>query len=169
MSTATSLMTFAEFEQLPDVEGFKRELVSGDVITMPPPKKIHSDIALQIQRILTRHFDWKRVRPDHNGYRIGVDNWLEPDVSVTWPDQQVKDGYFVGSPMIAVEVLSPGEEIDEKLALYLDGGAKEVWIVNYRKMTMSVFAAEGNKPRHVRDQYHSETLGVTITLAEIFQ
>jgi Uma2 family endonuclease len=169
MSTATSLMTFAEFEQLPDVEGFKRELVSGDVITMPPPKKIDSDIALQIQRILTRHFDWKRVRPDHNGYRIGVDNWLEPDVSVTWPDQQVKDGYFVGSPMIAVEVLSPGEEIDEKLALYLDGGAKEVWIVNYRKMTMSVFAAEGNKPRHIRDEYHSEALGVTITLAEIFQ
>lgn len=38
-----------------------------------------------------------------------------------------------------------------------------------RKMTMSVCAAEGNKPRHVRDQYHSEALGVTITLAEIFQ
>ena len=125
------------------------------------------------------------MRPDHNGYRIGPDNWLEPDVSVTWPDQAVEDGYFVGSRMIAVEVLSPGEEIDEKLALYLDGGAKkrtgrhsggalcagkkEVWIVNYRKMTLSVFAAEGNKARHVRDQYHSEALGGVITLAEIFQ
>ena len=54
-----------------------------------------------------------------------IDNWLEPDVSVTWPDQALEDGYFVGSPMIAVELLSPGEEIDEKLALYLDGGAKE--------------------------------------------
>jgi Uma2 family endonuclease len=168
MSTATSLMTFAEFERLPDLEGFKRELVGGEVITMPPPKKIHSDIALRVQRILARHFDWERVRPDHNGYRIGVDNWLEPDVSVTWPDQAVDNGYFIGSPMIAVEVLSPGEEIDEKLALYLDGGAKEVWIVNYRKLTMSVFAAEGNKPRHVRDQYYSEALGVTIALAEIF-
>jgi hypothetical protein len=65
------------------------------------------------------------VRPDRNGYRIGVENWLEPDVSVTWPDQVVEDGYFVGSPMIAVEVLSPGEEIDQKLALYLDSGAKK--------------------------------------------
>ena len=167
MSTATSLMTFAEFERLTDLEGFKRELVGGEVITMPPPKKIHSDIALRIQRILARHFDWERVRPDHNGYRIGVDNWLEPDVSVTWPDQAVEGGYFVGSPMIAVEVLSPGEEIDEKLALYLDAGAK-VWIVNYRKLTMSVFAAEGNKPRHVREQYYSEALGMTIALAEIF-
>jgi hypothetical protein len=33
---------------------------------------------------------------------------------------------------------------------------------------MSAFAAEGNKPRHMRDQYHSETLGVNVTLAEIF-
>jgi Uma2 family endonuclease len=78
------------------------------------------------------------VRPDHNGYRIGVDSWLEPDVRITWPDQPVENGYFAGSPMLAVEVLSPGEEIDEKLALYLDGGAKEVSIVNYRKVTMSV-------------------------------
>ncbi len=169
MSTAASLMTFVQFEQLSDIDGYKRELVGGEIVTMPPPKKIHSDLALRIQRILTRHFDWDRVRPDHNGYRIGPDNWLEPDVSVTWPEQAVEDGYFVGSPMIAVEVLSPGEEIDEKLALYLDGGAKEVWIVNYRKMTLSVFAAEGNKARHVRDQYHSEALGGIITLAEIFE
>jgi Uma2 family endonuclease len=133
MSTATSLMTFAQFEQLPCLDGFKRELVSGEIVTMPPPKKILSDIALQIQRILTRHFEWQRVRPDHNGYRIGPDNWLEPDVSVTWPDQAVEDGYFVGSPMLVVEVLSRGEEIDEKLALYLDRGAKGVWIINYRR------------------------------------
>jgi Uma2 family endonuclease len=113
-------MTFVQFEQLRNFEGFRRELAGGEVVTTPPPKKIHADVALQVQRILTRHFDWKRVLPDHNGCRIGLDNWLQPDVSVARPDQAVEDGYFVGSPMIAVEVLSPGEEIDEKLALYLD-------------------------------------------------
>ena len=48
----------------------------------PTAQKFHSDVALRIQRILTRHFDWDRVRPDHNGCRFGSDKWLEPGVSV---------------------------------------------------------------------------------------
>src|SRR5581483_9542791 len=98
MSIATSLMTFAEFEQLPPVEGFKQELVSGEVVTMRPPKKIHSEIALQIQRILTRHFVKTGAPPDHNGYRLELDNWLEPDV--TWPGRirQLRTDISSGPP-----------------------------------------------------------------------
>jgi Uma2 family endonuclease len=167
MSTATSLMTFAEFEQLPDPIAGKRELVNGEVVTMPPPELNHSDTARRILFFLGDRFDRRRVFPDKTGYRIGG-GWLEPDVSVTWPDQRRDEKYLVGSPLVAIEILSPGEEIDEKLALYLDGGAKEVWIVNYRKRTVSVFTAEGNKPRQVRHEYHSEDLGLTMTLQDIF-
>jgi len=39
MST-TSLMTFAEFELLPEIEG-KRELLEGEVTIMPPPELAH--------------------------------------------------------------------------------------------------------------------------------
>jgi hypothetical protein len=43
-----------------------------------------------------------RVWPDHTGYRI-AQGWIEPDVSVSWPDQRRDEKCFLGSPKIAVE------------------------------------------------------------------
>ena len=48
MST-TALMTFAEFEQLPDCPG-KQELIDGEVIQLPPPVAIHTLIAKWCRR-----------------------------------------------------------------------------------------------------------------------
>lgn len=120
MST-TSLSTFAEFEQLPDIAG-KRELIDGEIISMPPPELAHSQVAKQILLLLLARLDKSRVWPDHTGYRIGK-GWIEPGVSVSFPDQRRDEKYFAGSPMIAVEILSPGEEIDRKLTLYFAEGA----------------------------------------------
>jgi len=47
--------------------------------------------------------------------------------------------------MIAVEILSPGEEIDRKLTLYFADGALEVWVI------------------------HSDAAQATFSLAEIFE
>ncbi len=167
-------MTFAEFEQLPYPEAGKMELVNGEVVTtMPPPKKTHQDIASNIQEILVQRFQWKRVRMDHNGYRMGDRSWLEPDVSVTWPDQPVDEGdYFVEAPLIAVEILSPGEEIEEKLALYFGHGAREVWVINPRKKTFSAYVKRGESVtfQQVTDEFRSEAAdGLVIRLSDIFK
>jgi Uma2 family endonuclease len=169
MSTAASLMTFAEFEQLPDIEGYKQELVNGEVVTMPPPQLEHSLLRDRIQYFLAARLDQRRVHGDHTGYRIGG-GWLEPDVSVSWPDQRRDEKYFIGSPMIAVEILSPGEDWAEKLDLYIADGAKEVWIIDHRKKTMRAFVAEQDKVvlSRVTDAFRSEAAGFTITLADIF-
>ena len=80
-------MTFAEFEQLPYPEAGKMELVNGEVITMPPPVLSHSIIARRVQRFLEKHIDKELVWGGHTGYRV-ADGWLEPDVSIAWPDQR---------------------------------------------------------------------------------
>lgn len=127
-----SLMTFAEFEQLPYPDPGKMELVNGEVVVvMPPPELTHQKTARAIFLILAARFR-DRTWFDHTGYRMGPRNWLEPDVSVSWPDQQQDEKYFLGAPMIAVEIPSAGEETDEKVAIYLAHGAREVW-VNPRK------------------------------------
>jgi Uma2 family endonuclease len=161
-------MTFAEFEQLPDLDAGKRELVDGEVITMPPPEFEHSDIGLRVLYFLADRIARMRVRPDHTGYLIG-DNWLEPDVSVLWPGQPHAK-YLLGSPMIAIEILSPGEDINRKVALYMEGGAAEVWVLDGRKKTMAVYAKRGDEVVWIRveREYRSEAAGVTITLADIF-
>lgn len=85
MST-TSLISFAEFELLPDIEG-KRELVDGEILTMPPLELAHSQVAKRILFLLAARFGESLVWPDQTGYRIGG-GWIEPDVSVSWPDQR---------------------------------------------------------------------------------
>ena len=164
MSTAASLVTFDEFLQLPDVEGEKLELVEGEVVSMPPPVVEHSDIAVRILRFLTERIGWSRVRPT-TGYRIG-ESCLIPDVSVQWESQGRDENTFLGAPMVAIEILSPHEETETKISIYLHGGAREVWIAN-PKLRMLVVYTSGARIE-VTGEYRSEAIGQTITLADIF-
>ncbi len=164
MSTAASLITFDEFLQMPEAEGEKLELVEGEVVSMPPPIPEHSDIALRIQRFLTERLGWSRVRPDATGYRIGG-SCLIPDVSVQWEDQHRDETAFLGAPMIAVEVLSPHEETESKISIYLRGGAREVWIVNPKLKMLVIYSSQARI--EVTNEYRSEAIGQTVTLADI--
>jgi Uma2 family endonuclease len=168
MST-TSLTTFAEFERLPEIAG-TRELLDGEVTVMPPRELAHSRIARQIFLLLLDRLHKSRVWPDHTGYRI-AQGWIEPDVSVSWPDQRRDQKYFLGSPAIAVEILSPGEEIDRKLTLYFAEGALEVWVINAKRKAMTLYSKHNDQViRHVVDrEFRSEAAQATFSLAEIFE
>lgn len=126
---STGLLTFEEFETLPDSPG-KQELLDGELIQLPPAKQRHMAIAKKFYKLLETALDESRVWFE-TGYRIGS-GWLIPDISVIWPDQQIANGYYQQGPMIAIEVESPGntaEELDRKVVAYLQNGAGEVWVV----------------------------------------
>jgi len=108
--------------------------------------------------------------PDHTGYRI-AQGWIEPDVSVSWPDQRRYEKYFLGSPMIAVEILSPGEEIDRKLTLYFAEGALEVWVIDAKRKAMTIYSHQNDQVirRVVDREYRSEAAQSTFKLVEIFE
>jgi Uma2 family endonuclease len=167
MST-TSLMTFAEFERLPDLPG-RQELVDGELIHMPPPDLQHSQVSKRILRMLLNTVDESLVWPDHTGYRIGG-GWIEPDVSVSWPDQRRDDKYFIGSPMIAVEILSPGEDIERKLTLYFAEDAFEVWVIDVRHKTMTVYLRRNHEVVRlpIDQEYHSEGIQMSVPLSQLF-
>lgn len=161
-------MTFAEFEMLPDIDR-KQELVDGELIVPPPGEIRHAKITKKAFDLLTKGMDYSHVWT-HAGYRIG-DGWIQPDVSIGWPDQKEDDKYFVGSPMIAVEILSTGEEIERKLTLYFAEGALEVWLIDPRHKTMTVYVRQnGEVVRRVVDrEYRCEAAQSTVSLAEIFE
>ena len=161
-------MTFAEFELLLDMPG-KQELVDGELVTMPPPELTHVKIAKRLYELFRRALAEPRVWPDHTGYRIGG-GWIEPDASVSWPDQRRDEKYFLRSPMIAVEILSPGEDIERKLTLYFEEGALEVWVIDSRHKTMTVYVRQnGDVIRRVVDrEYRSDAAQTAVSLAEIF-
>ncbi|HEV2690293.1 MAG TPA: Uma2 family endonuclease [Bryobacteraceae bacterium] len=141
-SDITKLLTFEEFERLPDQPG-KRELLEGDLIELPPAEFEHNRIAHQIYEMLKAAVIAVHARGEaaelgdvyhEMGYKLAKDAYLQPDVSVTHRAQDVSK-YLSGAPAIAIEVVSPSNtavEMEAKTALYFRYGAREVWRI-YRK------------------------------------
>jgi Uma2 family endonuclease len=137
MGTVKTLLTFEEFEQLPDQPG-KQELIRGELIEMPPADYKHHLIADRIFGFLKVAIQQAHARGEAGdlgeafremGYRLPGEGWLQPDVSVTHSGQRVEK-YLIGAPAVAVEVISPSntaKRIDAKAELYFQFGAREVW------------------------------------------
>jgi Uma2 family endonuclease len=139
MGTTRTMLTFEEFESLPDRPG-KQELLGGELIDLPPAKLRQNRIAHRIYEELKSALNQAHARGEaldlgeayhEMGYRLAGNSWVQPDVSVTHAGQGEGE-YFIGAPAIAVEVVSPGnsaEDMDTKAELYFQFGAREVWRV----------------------------------------
>ena len=161
-----TLMTIAEFELLPDVPG-RQELLEGELINLPPAQLTHIKVAEALFRALTPACDAALLHLEA-GYQMSGDTWLQPDVSVAFPYQAVKNDYLQGSPMIVIEVVSPGntaEEIQRKTAAHLNHGAEEVWIVYPRSRCMMVHRS--SVAERITDFYQCALVPVTISLSDI--
>lgn len=138
-TTTTALMTFEEFERLPDQPG-KLELVKGELIEMPVAEFKHDAISHWIFKRLDAALEAAHARGEAGelgevyheiGYKLAGDGYVKPDVSVTHAGQLVEK-HLGGAPAIAVEVVSPSniaELLDTKIQLYFEFGAREVWLV----------------------------------------
>jgi len=121
MSTTTQI-TWDEFLSLPEEPG-KQELLDGELIAMPPARSNHMRITVDLCLLLVAALSKSRVWVE-TGYRLKR-GWLQPNVSVTWPDQAVENGWLQHAPMVAIEVVSPSntaELLDRKIAAYLEDG-----------------------------------------------
>src|ERR1700678_255783 len=133
MKTVKTLLTFEEFEQLPDQPG-KQELVRGELIELPPADLKHNRASHRIYDHLKPAVREAHARGEalnlgeafhEMGYLLGAETWLQPDVSVTHAGQP-EGKYFEGAPAIAIEVISPSntpKRVRVKTELYFEGGA----------------------------------------------
>jgi Uma2 family endonuclease len=140
----TTLLSFEEFEELPSEPG-KMELLDGELIRLPPAKIRHTKIIHGLSDLL-RSIVGKTgaglgVVYIEAGYKIGRNNWLQPDVSITRRGQPETD-YLEGAPALAIEVISESNTADQmqrKVKLYLANGAQEVWVVYPKTRSVWVF------------------------------
>ena len=145
-------MTWQAFEQLPDGDGFHREVVEGELIVLPPAKSRHALITAAVAnalRPLGERGVWKVLV--EAGYRLSDDpsTWIQPDVSVLSSERARAtsgDDYFVRPPELAVEVVSPSEtarDLARKIDLLLAGGSLAVWVIYPEKREVRVFTPDG--------------------------
>ena len=163
--SATTLLSWEQFLELEETAG-KQELLDGELISLPPAKMNHMEIAQRIFRLLESVPHGRRVWIE-TGYRLRR-GWLQPDVSVTRADHPVADGWLRGAPMIAVEVVSPANRpahIDKKTAVYLEEDAAEVWVVYPETRRMTVFRKKDWE--RVTETYSCSLLNLVVDLRTI--
>jgi Uma2 family endonuclease len=138
----TALLTFEEFEKLPGEPG-KLELLDGELIHLPPAKLKHMRMIYRLADILKPGAAAAGMGEVciEMGYKIRERAWLQPDVSISRPNQMSND-YFEGAPALAIEVISESnkaEDMDLKVKTYLANGGVEVWVVYPKTQSVSVF------------------------------
>ncbi|WP_119066339.1 Uma2 family endonuclease [Rubrobacter indicoceani] len=144
-----------ELLHLPD-DGFRYELVRGELRQMNPAGNVHGRIAMSFSWRLARHVEENRlgeVYAAETGFKLTTnpDTVRAPDVAFIsrkrLDEVGETEGFWPGAPDLAVEVVSPGDtytEVEEKVSDWLDAGTKLVIILNPRKKTATVHRTQGN-------------------------
>lgn len=155
MATQLRTMTAAELLAMPE-DGIRRELVQGELREMTPVGRQHARLSLNVSRSLDAHVlahGLGEVYPEL-GYVIASDpdTVRAPDVSFVRTDRLeaggAEEGFYVGVPDLAVEVISPTDrysEVSVKVDEYLDAGTPMVVVVDPPRRTVTVYCAR-NKP-----------------------
>ena len=150
-STTTRLMTFEEFENLPDSGAMRQELHHGELIEVPPPKHGHKLVEQRLLRLLDVAGRSSGEIVTEVGFRPGPGNeyWTADVVFVPrdrW-DAIPRDGYMEGAPELVVEVLSPSNtvaEMRDKRKICLENGCREFWVVDPKQREVEVSTPDGH-------------------------
>jgi Uma2 family endonuclease len=152
MSTTHTLTTADELFVMPD-DGFRYELVRGELRRMPPAGSEHGavimNIGTPIHQFVKAH-SLGAVFGAKTGFKIAADpdTVRAPDLAFVRreriPEGGIPRGFWPGAPDLAVEVVSPGDtytEVEEKVQDWLDAGTRMVLVVNPRTRTLAVYTS----------------------------
>lgn len=147
------LMTTEEMLAMPE-DGKERWLIRGELREKPMTvrNRWHSRVLTRIAQLLG---DWLDGQPEPRGEILGGEAGVRlrrtPDstvgvdliyVSAELAAEEPEETTLIdGVPILAVEILSPSdtvEEIDEKVDEYLKAGVALVWLVNPHRRTVQV-------------------------------
>ncbi len=150
MATTTQALTADELMDLPD-DGFRYELVKGELIRMAPTKNYHGEIAAYVAGTLVPHVRANRLGKVYiadAGFLLSSDppHVRVPDIGFVQREQIERigrpDGFWPEPPTLAIEVISPSDrysDVEEKIFDYLDAGALMVILLESRTRTAKVY------------------------------
>ena len=144
-------MTAEELAKLPD-DGYRYELIQGELIRMPPPGRNHG-----IRLLVVGHYFYDYAgrfggeATGASGYRLEIDpdTVLAPDLAYTRPERVPPKGgpiYTPVAPDAAMEIVSPSERRGEqrsRLRAYFGAGTRLVLFLNEATRTLTVEHPDG--------------------------
>jgi|CXWL01.1.fsa_nt_gi Uma2 family endonuclease len=183
MTTAVATVTADELLRLPD-DGWRYELVEGELRRMSPPGHSHGRVAMNLGWRLAQIASAQRlgtVYAAETGFVISrnPDTVRAPDVAFVAATRAAsvadETGYFPGPPDLAVEVVSPGDtftEVEDKVFVWLAAGTQAVVVLDPRRRSAALYRAKDD----IRQLADDETLdlsfvvpGFTVAVADLFE
>ena len=141
-------MTAEQLLELPD-DGYRHELVQGELRTMAPAGGQHGHVAFAIGRLVGNHvYENKlgRCYAAETGFvlRRDPDTVRAPDLAFVVSarlSSEPSSGFLDEVPDLVVEVVSPSDrasEVTEKALTWLDHGVRLVWVIDPRARLVTV-------------------------------
>jgi len=148
MDITKHLISAEELFQMPN-HG-RCELVRGEINMMSPAGAKHGMIVVNITSLLdnfVKSHRLGRIMGAETGFiiRRDPDTVRAPDVAFIRAErlpEKLPQGYFNGSPDLAVEVLSPNDrasEVQGKIRDWLEAGCRAVWIVDPETKSVTIY------------------------------
>jgi Uma2 family endonuclease len=183
MATKT-LLTLEQFMALPAREenGTHYELSEGELIALSADGFRHAatlaNVTVVLRNALPRDeyvivagdagylLDTNPEAATVRGADVGVNR--RADVGDNPPT-----GWFPGAPLLAVEIISPGNsatDIQLKVKQYLKAGSLEVWLVYPETQTLYVYSAGQRAPQvYEEDDEFTSIVGKTFRASALFR
>ncbi len=131
------VISIEELLALPE-DGMRHELLDGEHVVTPAPSFNHQRAVKEFVRALDADIgdqdevEWLTSPAD---IILGPRTLVQPDLFITVQksSKAVKSWTDVGTPRIAIEILSPStaaRDRNQKRRLYLEAGVEEYWIVD---------------------------------------
>lgn len=148
--TTISTITAEQLLDMPS-DGMRHELIRGELTTMTPSGAEHGGTVGVLTLRLFQHIEDHKLGiffAAETGFLLArnPDTVLAPDAAFISqsriPTGGLPKGFYPGPPDLAVEVISPHDrltEVDEKVQEWLAHGACEVWVVNPRSRTVTLY------------------------------
>ena len=151
MSAAlTRPITADELLAMPD-DGYRYELVKGELIQMSPTGDEHGQVTMELAtslNLFVKKHNLGRVYAAETGFKLesDPDTVRAPDVAFVSRKRVEATGtltsYRSGAPDLVVEVLSPSDrsgKVEAKVKQWLETGARMVWVVSPKLHTITVY------------------------------
>ena len=137
MPAPQPITTIEELLALPD-DGLRHELLDGEHVVTPAPRPRHERAVLelfsQLRSAVSGRVDLE-VFGSRADIRLSPGTLVQPDLFIVLsnPKHRFQDWADAPTPLLAIEVLSPGtaaHDRGKKRRLYLEAGVEEYWIVD---------------------------------------
>jgi len=151
MATTVAREVFTE-EDLLKVQG-RAELVDGNIILLSPAGGQHGYVVTRLMVRLGAYIEARKLGgllvDSSTGFRLPAGNVRSPDVGYMTAGRApnpLPEGFIVGAPDLAIEVLSPNDrqrEVLGKVGELLDAGTAMVWVIDPKQRRATVYSGNG--------------------------